>query len=166
MQYRQTQSITAPSDISHEKTRNRNKPIKPSQNILFTSFIFSFNLLKIAKLRVSGKKKNFKGTRLILLPKTDLTFSFFSTIYLGETVSEENKASIIAHEKVHIQQKHSYDLLYFELLRIVFWFNPLVYMFQNRIATLHEYIADSEILSKPSFRNISNRANFICQYIF
>lgn len=113
--------------------------------VLFTSFIFSFNLLKIAKLRVSGKKKNFKGTRLILLPKTDLTFSFFSTIYLGETVSEENKASIIAHEKVHIQQKHSYDLLYFELLRIVFWFNPLVYMFQNRIATLHEYIADSEI---------------------
>lgn len=113
--------------------------------VLFTSFIFSFNLLKIAKLRVSGKKKNFKGTRLILLPKTDLTFSFFSTIYLGETVSDENKASIIAHEKVHIQQKHSYDLLYFELLRIVFWFNPLVYMFQNRIATLHEYIADSEI---------------------
>lgn len=113
--------------------------------VLFTSFIFSFNLLKIAKLRVSGKKKNFKGTRLILLPKTDLTFSFFSTIYLGETVSEENKASIIAHEKVHIQQKHSYDLLYFELLRIVFWFNPLVYMFQKRIATLHEYIADSEI---------------------
>ena len=113
--------------------------------VLFTSFIFSSNLLKIAKLRVSGKKKNFKGTRLILLPKTDLTFSFFSTIYLGETVSEENKASIIAHEKVHIQQKHSYDLLYFELLRIVFWFNPLVYMFQNRIATLHEYIADSEI---------------------
>lgn len=113
--------------------------------VLFTSFIFSFNLLKIAKLRVSGKKKNFKETRLILLPKTDLTFSFFSTIYLGETVSEENKASIIAHEKVHIQQKHSYDLLYFELLRIVFWFNPLVYMFQNRIATLHEYIADSEI---------------------
>ena len=113
--------------------------------VLFTSFIFSFNLLKIAKLRVSGKKKNFKGTRLILLPKTDLTFSFFNTIYLGETVSEENKASIIAHEKVHIQQKHSYDLLYFELLRIVFWFNPLVYMFQNRIATLHEYIADSEI---------------------
>ncbi|MCG2429617.1 M56 family metallopeptidase [Aequorivita xiaoshiensis] len=113
--------------------------------VLFTSFIFSVKLLKIAKLRVSGKKKNFKGTRLILLPKTDLTFSFFSTIYLGETVSEENKASIIAHEKVHIQQKHSYDLLYFELLRIVFWFNPLVYMFQNRISTLHEYIADSEI---------------------
>src|SRR5690554_2051283 len=109
------------------------------------SFIFSLKLLKIFKLRVSGKKENVKGRRLILLPKTDLAFSFFNTIYLGETVSEENKASIIAHEKVHIQQKHSLDLLYFELLRIVFWFNPLVYMFQNRIATLHEYIADSEI---------------------
>ncbi|WP_313112934.1 M56 family metallopeptidase [Aequorivita sediminis] len=113
--------------------------------VLLTCFIFSVKLLKLAKLSVSGKKKNFKGTRLILLPKTDLAFSFFSTIYLGETISEKNKASIIAHEKVHIQQKHSLDLLYFELLRIVFWFNPLVYMFQNKIATLHEYIADSEI---------------------
>lgn len=113
--------------------------------ILASSFIFSLKLLKIFKLRVSGKKEIIRGTRLIFLPKTDLAFSFFSTIYLGETVSEENKASIIAHEKVHIQQKHSLDLLYFELLRIVFWFNPLVYMFQNRIATLHEYIADSEI---------------------
>src|SRR5690554_1110674 len=109
------------------------------------TFIFSLKLLKIFKLRVSGINTSVKGTRLILLPKTDLAFSFFNTIYLGETVSEENKASIIAHEKVHIQQKHSLDLLYFELLRIVFWFNPLVYMFQNRIATLHEYIADSEI---------------------
>src|SRR5690554_3157254 len=109
------------------------------------TFIFSLKLLKIFKLRVSGIKTSVKGTRLILLPKTDLAFSFFNTIYLGETVSEENKASIIAHEKVHIQQKHSLDLLFFELLRIVFWFNPLVYMFQNRIATLHEYIADSEI---------------------
>lgn len=113
--------------------------------ILATSFIFSLKLLKIFKLRVSGTRENIKGTSLILLPETDLAFSFFNTIYLGKDISQENKASIIAHEKVHIQQKHSLDLLYFELLRIVFWFNPLVYMFQNRIATLHEYIADSEI---------------------
>ncbi len=113
--------------------------------ILATSFIFSLKLLKIFKLRVSGTRENIKGTSLILLPETDLVFSLFNTIYLGKDISQENKASIIAHEKVHIQQKHSLDLLYFELLRIVFWFNPLVYMFQNRIATLHEYIADSEI---------------------
>lgn len=113
--------------------------------ILATSIIFGLKLLKIIKLRISGTKQIVKGTRLILLPETDLAFSFFNTIYLGKDISQENKASIIAHEKVHIQQKHSIDLLYFELLRIIFWFNPLVYLFQNRIATLHEYIADSEM---------------------
>lgn len=45
-----------------------------------------------------------------------------------------------------MHQKHSLDLLVFEMLRILFWFNPLVYMYQNRITTLHEYIADAKAL--------------------
>ena len=113
--------------------------------VFVSILVFCLKILKILKLKYAGTKENTLGTSLIFLPETDLAFSFFNTIYLGEEVSEENKASIIAHEKIHIQQKHSLDLLYFELLRIVFWFNPMVYMFQNRIATLHEYIADSEM---------------------
>ncbi len=120
--------------------------------ILVSTVIFLLKIIKIARLRSTGITENIKGARMKILPKTNSAFSFFNTIYLGENISEENKASIIAHEKVHIQQKHSLDLLYFELLRIVFWFNPLVYMFQNRISTLHEYIADAKITRRKDKR--------------
>src|SRR5690554_4829294 len=118
--------------------------------MIISVIVFSFKILKIIKLKRSGAMTNVDGNLLILLPKTDLTFSFFSTIYLGETISEINIPSIISHEKIHIQQKHSIDLLFFELLRIVFWFNPAVYLFQNRISTLHEYIADAKVSSQKS----------------
>src|SRR5690606_26661479 len=58
-------------------------------------------------------------------------------------LSAEEQQTILQHEAIHIDQKHSWDLLLFELLRIVFWFNPLVYMYQSRISILHEYIADA-----------------------
>ena len=53
--------------------------------------------------------------------------------------------SIIKHELVHIEQKHSWDLLFFEFLRIIFWFNPLVYVYQKRTSELHEFIADATV---------------------
>jgi len=49
------------------------------------------------------------------------------------------------HEQVHVKQKHSLDQLFFEFLRIVFWFNPLVYVFQKRITELQEFTADAEV---------------------
>src|SRR5690606_36395611 len=113
--------------------------------ILFSAFFFFWKLYKIAKLRFVGTVENFQNLKLVTLPKTDAAFSFFNSIFLGENISKENKASIIAHERIHIQQRHSLDLIFFEILRIVFWFNPMVYIFQNRIATLHEFIADAKV---------------------
>ncbi len=115
---------------------------------VISTFLFCRKLYKIAKLKFTGIKQSSKGCKLIILPKTNTAFSFFNTIFLGEDISEENKASIIAHEKIHIQQTHSLDLLFFEMLRIFFWFNPMVYLFQNRMTTLHEYIADAKIAAE------------------
>ncbi len=113
-----------------------------------SAILFCRKLYKIAKLKYAGNTEYVQSFKLIILPKTDTAFSFFNTIFLGETISEENKASIIAHEKIHIQQSHSLDLLFFEMLRIFFWFNPMVYLYQNRMATLHEYIADAKIAAE------------------
>lgn len=114
--------------------------------MLLSALLFIHKLYKIYKLNAAGTLKTEGDCKLILLPKTDIAFSFFNTIFLGESISEENKSSIIAHEKIHIEQNHTLDLLFFEILRIVFWFNPLVYLFQNRISTLHEFIADAKVI--------------------
>jgi hypothetical protein len=116
----------------------------------FSALFFSWKLYKIAKLKSAGSLEDFQIFKLVTLPKTDTAFSFFNTIFLGENISEANKASIITHEKIHIAHKHSLDLLFFEILRIIFWFNPMVYLFQNRIATLHEFIADAEVTARKN----------------
>jgi hypothetical protein len=114
----------------------------------FSALFFFLKFYKIAKLYLSGTTEYSDGFKLKILPKTNTAFSFFNTIFLGENISEKNKINIVAHEKIHIEQKHSADLLFFEILRIVFWFNPMVYLFQNRITTLHEFIADEKVTAE------------------
>ncbi|MGJ8548089.1 energy transducer TonB [Winogradskyella wichelsiae] len=108
-------------------------------------------LIKITKLYWVKYKnpKRWKGNVLIVnLIKSSVAYSFFNTIFLGEHISESEKSTIYEHEMVHIKELHSLDLLFFELLRIIFWFNPLVYIYQNRIKELHEYIADAKAVKQ------------------
>src|SRR5690606_19690448 len=75
---------------------------------------------------------------------------FFHYVFLGEYIKDEEKDAIIEHESVHVNHKHTLDLLFFELLRILFWFNPLVYLYQSRMTILHEYIADAKAMKQTS----------------
>jgi TonB family protein len=43
---------------------------------------------------------------------------------------------------VHVEQGHSFDILVFEILGIVCWFNPVVYYYKTSIKHIHEFIAD------------------------
>ncbi|MDN3491265.1 M56 family metallopeptidase [Winogradskyella bathintestinalis] len=104
-------------------------------------------LIKIAGLYYTKHKnpKRWQGNVLVIsLIKSSAAYSFFNMIFLGERISETAKPTIYKHELVHIKEYHTIDLLVFELLRIVFWFNPMVYLFQNRIKELHEYVADAK----------------------
>jgi len=108
--------------------------------------IFVFKLIRIGLL-IYKNPKRWQGDLIIVeLVKSNAAFSFFYYVFLGEHIKAEDKDTILKHESIHVQQRHSIDLLVFEMLKILFWFNPLIYMYQNRITTLHEYIADAKAL--------------------
>ncbi len=111
--------------------------------MLISLCVFGYKLLRIARLRKSGVITVIKDVEIVLLPKTDSAFSFFNTIFMGELLSEGQRSNILLHEKIHIDQRHSIDLLFFELMRIIFWFNPLVYIFQSKMILLQEFTADA-----------------------
>jgi len=70
-------------------------------------------------------------------------FSFFSWIFLTEKkLPEADLDKIIAHESVHVKQRHSFDAVFFELLCIFMWFNPFVWMMRRSINLTHEFLAD------------------------
>ena len=113
--------------------------------LVLSLVLFGFKLFRIFKLKGTGSVSRFPRFSIVKLPGTTTAFSFFRDIFLGENLSEVQQENILLHEKVHVTERHSWDLLFFEALRVLFWFNPLVYVFQKRMATLQEYIADKHV---------------------
>ncbi|MGG6232286.1 M56 family metallopeptidase [Tenacibaculum sp. SDUM215027] len=118
--------------------------------------VFLIKLERIVRLVLQygvAKKENYK---LVLLPKETKAFSFFNYIFLGNEIPSPKKEKIIQHELVHSEQKHTLDLLFFEFLKIVMWFNPMVYVYQNRISLVHEYISDAVASKSDKKENYIN----------
>ncbi|MDP2542629.1 BlaR1 peptidase M56 [Tenacibaculum discolor] len=125
--------------------------------------VFLIKLERIVRLVLQygvARKENYK---LVLLPKETKAFSFFNYIFLGNEIPSSKREKIIQHELVHSKQKHTLDLLFFEFLKIVMWFNPMVYVYQNRISLVHEYISDA-IASKSDKKE--NYINHLLADIF
>lgn len=106
--------------------------------------LLGFKLWQINKLRRNGQVAYFTNFTRIIVANSTIAFSFFKSIFIGDKVSQKEYENIVQHELVHIQQGHSWDLLFFELMRIIGWFNPLVYIYQRRTSELHEFIADAQ----------------------
>jgi len=126
-------------------------PIAPTWNwfliigIAVSSLLFIYKIVQLLRLRFKGRFVKRDNYTVIIIPKSKVAFSIFNYVFIGEHIEEAKLEDILSHELVHIREKHSLDLLYFELLRILCWFNPLVYIYQKRISEVHEYIADAAI---------------------
>lgn len=114
--------------------------------IVLATVLLIFKTGKLLQILLRSPKSKTGNLVIVKLLKSDAAFSFFNYIFLGEHLNEANRESILKHEMIHVNQKHTLDLLFFEVLRILFWFNPLIYMYQNRIMSLHEFIADAEVV--------------------
>lgn len=114
--------------------------------VVFT-LLFIVKLYGILQLLIKNHVERYNGYKLIFLPNTTKAFSFFNFIFIGSDIPLERRDKIIQHEQVHAKQKHTVDLLFFELLKIGMWFNPILWIYQKRIATVHEFLSD-EVASK------------------
>ena len=95
---------------------------------------------EILSLALKAKKETTGGITYIELKDSPSAFSFFNLLFINP--SSKEKHTILKHEMVHIRQRHTVDILFFELLKIFNWFNPIVWLIQKDIKLLHEYIAD------------------------
>lgn len=67
-------------------------------------------------------------------------FSFLNRKVIAENIPEP--AIVTLHEEIHIKQRHTLDVLFFELLAIFTWFNPIIYAYKYTIKNIHEFLAD------------------------
>lgn len=117
--------------------------------------VFMLRLLlqgwSISRLIQSNNVRKINGMSVVLNEKYEIPFSFFRWIFVHPKIEQQaGFADILAHERVHVVQRHWIDLLVVELLTVVFWFNPVIWLFEHSIKQNHEYLADQGALARGS----------------
>ncbi|WP_236672962.1 M56 family metallopeptidase [Flavobacterium tagetis] len=102
--------------------------------------------------------------KLVLMKESILPHSFWNAIFISKEDFKDGKipSELIAHEKAHLQQKHTLDILFVEVLQIVFWFNPMFVLFEKAIKLNHEFLADEAV--NKQFDEVKSYQNLLLQF--
>lgn len=105
-----------------------------------------FGVFKIVKLYVKSPRLKKNNITHIYLSSEKNVFSFFSWVFYHPSL-KDNEA-IMAHELVHVKGRHSWDLIFFDIVTAFNWFNPFVYLLFRAVKINHEFIADAKASQK------------------
>ncbi len=116
--------------------------------VVVMSIRFFKNLYEL-RVKASDKLDKYDNYTLILRKAVSVPHSFFNKIYVSITEYKSGAIPLVVleHEKAHLDQRHSWDILWIELWIIALWFNPLVYLLKFSIKLNHEFLADESVLS-------------------
>ena len=88
------------------------------------------------------------GVKLVVVDHPVAPFSWMNTIVVNRQDYAERNALLLIHERSHIRLHHSRDVVFVELLTVLQWFNPVVWLLSRDLRTVHEYEADEAVLSQ------------------
>lgn len=116
--------------------------------VIVFSTRFILNLIKISSKIKRHQKVKTSIFINVLIEKLAIPHTFFNYIFLNKSAFENNDIpqEVLQHEQAHARQKHSLDILFLEILQIIFWFNPLLYFIKKDIKLNHEFLADQQVL--------------------
>lgn len=133
--------------------------------LFLTRFLIQILTIKRIIAKNQYNTKYWQGCYLINTQGKLPTFSFFKYLFWDNSIefTQQEKTQILNHELIHIRQKHSYDIIYFEILGVLFWFNPLVGLYKKAMIDTHEFIADSQVIKTT---NASHYGHLIVRQLF
>ena len=115
---------------------------------LLGTVVFTGRLIRqhfqLYRLRKRSASVSIGSLKVFRIERETAPFSFFNHIYVSSKMSNETEFNtVVAHEKVHIHERHWADLLLLEVVRTLQWFNPLLQLYRKAMMQNHEYLADS-----------------------
>lgn len=115
---------------------------------------FFSNIIKISSKMKSNTPIAYKNAKLILVPEKTLPHTFLNSIFINETEynNRQIEAELYTHELTHVTQKHTLDILFIEILKTIFWFNPIFIFYKKAIQLNHEFLADEKVVK--SYNNV------------
>ena len=137
---------------------------------LFGVFVLIFRLINnINQLLKLARSNNIEpyGNYTIVHHHGDFpTFSFFRYIFLNSTnLNNREMSTVLKHEEAHIRQWHSIDMIFIEICKILFWFNPVIWSVKRSLVKVHECEVDDFLISSRLEDIIDYQALLLKQYL-
>ena len=115
--------------------------------MIFFALRFLYGFKKIIILLKYGRKSKQAGYILVETDSHHLPFSFFHWVFLSNKMKMKDEfEKILLHELTHVKHRHSVDVLFLEILTILFWWNPLIFWYKKALRQIHEYMADAMVI--------------------
>lgn len=132
--------------------------------VLMLAIRFVLNLYSFYKRTKNNEIQFVQGEKIVLIEEPVLPHSFWKSIFINKNEFEKGKipSELIAHEKAHLDQKHTLDILFIEIFQIVFWFNPLILFYKKAIKLNHEFLADEVV--NIQFQSVRNYQNLLLDF--
>lgn len=109
-----------------------------------------YGIFKIQQFKKQFQKESFDGINFYRTDLNEAPFSYFKNLFWKNaiTLHSDIGKQILKHEMVHIEQKHSFDKIFIEIITSVFWFNPFFHIIKKEINLIHEYLADKKAVKQ------------------
>ena len=108
------------------------------------TLLFLFKLGKLVVLIIRSPKRKMSSCTAVFTGREQGSFSFFRYAFFP---NENVDPDIMRHEMSHIAHHHSWDILFAEVMMILQWFNPFIYLYKKELQSLHEYQADRDVVA-------------------
>ena len=108
------------------------------------TLLFLFKLGKLVVLIIRSPKRKMSSCTAVFTGREQGSFSFFRYAFFP---NENVDSDIMRHEMSHIAHHHSWDILFAEVMMILQWFNPFIYLYKKELQSLHEYQADRDVVA-------------------
>lgn len=111
-----------------------------------------FHIIKIQFLKNRSEVTKMDGFDFINTNEENAPFSFLNNLFWKQSISlqEEGGQQIFKHEITHIQQMHTWDRIYCQIIASIFWMNPFNWIIQKELVAIHEFIADEEAVGNSN----------------
>ncbi len=124
---------------------------------------FCFDIYVFMRLIAGQEKARFKKATVVFHENATAPFTFLHYIFMKKENLAQLHPDLMEHELTHVRQKHTFDILLIELLRIAFWFHPVVHLYKSAIRLNHEFLADNAVLGRQ--KNVSRYQHLLLDYM-
>jgi len=117
--------------------------------VLVMALRLLIQFISLYRMHKNSSPEHLDDYKVRVLDEEVSPFSFWQTIYINPRLhKKQDLNNILEHEKVHVEEWHTIDIILAEICVVFYWFNPGVWLMKKAVRENIEFITDAKILKK------------------